>query len=116
MNININIDTTKIAPDKLEEIVLYIAEMSENDSKFASTKLNKLVWKADFTAFCETGRTITGASYQKEKFGPVPRAMPIVLGRLVDEKRIEMKSVEMETKVGKRPVAKGKGLIRKSTK
>lgn len=93
--------------DKLKELVLHIAAMSENDPRFLSTKLNKLVWAADFKAFCETGRTITGAPYQKGPFGPIPRAMPIILERLKEEGRIELKEVQIDTDmVGVRPNAK----------
>jgi len=92
-------------PDKLEELVLHISAMSEHDGRFGSTKLNKLVWAADFQAFCETGRTITGASYQKGQYGPIPRAMPIVLNRLKEEGRLALKSVKMGTKSGIRPIA-----------
>jgi len=92
--------------DKLEELVLYIIAMSERDPRFMCTKLNKLVWAADFACFCETGSTITGANYQRQKFGPVPKAMPIILGRLEREGRIEMQEVQIGTKVGIRPVAK----------
>jgi hypothetical protein len=79
--------------------------MSERDAQFFSTKLHKLVWAADFASFCETGSTISGARYQREKFGPVPKAMPIILDRLKDEKRIEFRKVTVGTKEGFRPVA-----------
>lgn len=92
-------------PDKLEELVLYIAKMSEKDPRFLSTKLNKLVWAADFSAFCETGRTITGAPYQRGDHGPIPRAMLIVLQRLVKEKRLKLEVISMGGMSGKRPVA-----------
>jgi Protein of unknown function (DUF4065) len=104
---NISIDLSNIGPDKLEELVLHIAKMSENDPRFMSTKLNKLVWAADFAAFCETGRTITGATYQREKYGPVPKAMPIVLNTLKAKQRIELRPVQITaTATGARPVAK----------
>lgn len=92
--------------DKLEELVLYIITMSERDPRFMSTKLNKLVWAADFACFCETGNTITGASYQRQKFGPVPKAMPIILERLEREGRIELRKVQAGTNIGSRPIAK----------
>jgi Protein of unknown function (DUF4065) len=101
-----NISLADIEPDKLEELVLHISAMSEKDSRFASTKLNKLVWASDFKAFCETGRTITGATYQKGEFGPIPRAMPIILERLATEGRLDLKRVKIGTKIGVRPVAK----------
>lgn len=94
--------------DKLEELVLHIAAMSENDSRFLSTKLNKLVWAADFKAFCETGRTITGAPYQKGPFGPIPRAMPIILERLKEEGRIELEEIKIGSNIGVRPIAKAR--------
>jgi hypothetical protein len=91
--------------DKLEELVLHISVMSEKDGRFGSTKLNKLIWTADFKAFCQTGRTITGATYQKEKYGPVPKAMPIVLERLKTEGRLSLKPTRFGFWTGARPVA-----------
>ena len=93
------------ASDKLAELVVHISEMSAKDPLFASTKLNELVWASDFQAFCDTGRTITGASYQREKFGPVPRAMLIVLSALQKEKRLSIQSVTVGSKTANRPVA-----------
>ena len=97
-----------LPPDKLEELVLHISAMSENDSRFGSTKLNKLVWAADFKAFCETGRTITGAPYQKGKYGPIPRAMPIILERLKKEGRLTLEKTPISNKDGARPRAKAR--------
>ena len=91
--------------DKLEELVLHVAVMSEKDARFGSTKLNKLIWTADFKAFCQTGRTITGATYQKEKYGPVPKAMPIVLERLQTEGRLCVKPTRIGFWTAARPVA-----------
>jgi hypothetical protein len=57
---------------KLEELVLYIAERSEGDQPFGKTKLNKILFQADFIYFAETGRSITGQEYVKQPYGPVP--------------------------------------------
>lgn len=100
------IDLSKIGPDKLEELVLYVIELSDRDNRFASTKLNKLVFRADLEAFCRTGRTISGATYQKEKFGPVPRAMPIILDRLKRENRIDVEEIVINSKPAVRQRAK----------
>ena len=48
---------------KLKELVLYIAQKSEDDPSFGATKLNKILFAADFYFFGQTGRSITGASY-----------------------------------------------------
>jgi hypothetical protein len=92
--------------DRLEELVLHVINMSENDKRFMSTKLNKLVWAADFAAFCQTGITISRANYQREKYGPVPKAMPIIMDRLEAEGRIEILPVEVGSKSGVRPVGR----------
>ena len=57
---------------KLKELVLYIAQKSEDDPSFGATKLNKILFAADFYFFGQTGRSITGASYVHRGKGPVP--------------------------------------------
>jgi Antitoxin SocA-like, Panacea domain len=104
MSITLRLDSTKFPANRLAELVVHIAAQSENDPFFASTKLNKLLWKADFKAFCETGRTISGANYQKLEFGPAPKPMPIVLDRLKESGRIEWHS-KPAFKKQKRPCA-----------
>jgi len=98
--------STIFGVDKLEELVLHIALISQNDTNLGMTKLNKLVWASDFEVFCETGRTITGAPYQKGPFGPIPRAMPIILERLQEEGRLEIKRDKINDMEGERPIAK----------
>lgn len=50
-----------------------------------STKLNKLMFYADFRAYAELGEPITGARYQKLDQGPAPRALlPMRQQLLVD--------------------------------
>lgn len=62
--------------DKFRELILYLAERSESDPKFGETKLNKLLFYADFIAYRELGEPITGARYQKLEWGPA--AIPLV--------------------------------------
>lgn len=57
---------------KFKELLLYIADRSEGDSSFGSTKANKLLFFADFLAYLNFGRSITGWRYQKMDRGPVP--------------------------------------------
>jgi len=58
---------------KFKELVLYLAERSGADPGFASTKLNKLLFFCDFEAYRLLGHPITGATYQKLKWGPAAR-------------------------------------------
>ncbi len=61
--------------DKFKELVLYLSERSETDPNFGETKLNKLLYYIDFLAYRELGQPVTGARYQKLKWGPAATAL-----------------------------------------
>ena len=67
---------------KMKELILYLASRSENDPWFSSTKLNKLLFYCDFTAYRQLGHSITGHSYQKLQFGPAPKALLPILNEM----------------------------------
>lgn len=58
---------------KFRELVIYIAERSDDDPNFGATKLNKLLFFSDFGAYLKMGQPITGATYQRLPHGPAPR-------------------------------------------
>ena len=60
---------------KLEELIILIASRSEDDPRFGSTKLNKLLFFADFLAYVKRGEAITNHVYMRLPNGPAPRAM-----------------------------------------
>jgi hypothetical protein len=65
--------------DKLRELVIYIALLSEGDRPFGKVKLNKLLFYIDFKAYLRFGKSVTGHEYQKLPAGPAPRRLlPIV--------------------------------------
>ncbi len=59
----------------LRELILYVATQCQDDPKFGATKLNKILWWADFLAYAEHGRPITGIEYQRLGNGPAPRRL-----------------------------------------
>jgi hypothetical protein len=61
--------------DKFKELVLYLSERSEADPNFGETKLNKLLFYIDQVAYRELGEPVTGAKYQKLRWGPAATAM-----------------------------------------
>jgi hypothetical protein len=69
--------------DKLAELVLYVAKRTQGDRAAGATKLNKYLYFADFSAVRRLGRPITGADYQKLRFGPAPRRLTPVRERLL---------------------------------
>lgn len=73
---------------RLENMVLFLAE-----GGVWKTKLNKLLWYADFVAFRRNTCSISGLAYQRDKFGPVPFRFFTMLDALVEEDLIEMEEV-----------------------
>ena len=47
---------------RLLELILYVAEKCQDDPKFGATKLNKILWWADFLAYAQHGTPITQLS------------------------------------------------------
>lgn len=63
---------------KLTELIVYTADRLRGDRSGGATKLNKVLFFADFSHVRKYGRPITGAEYQKLAYGPAPRRlMPI---------------------------------------
>jgi hypothetical protein len=61
--------------EKLKRLVHYIAWKAGKHVGFGATKLKKVLWFADARTYTLTGSPITGATYIREKYGPVPREM-----------------------------------------
>lgn len=57
---------------KMRELILYVADQCESDPDFGAVKMNKILFYADFLAYGNTGKPITGAEYRKLPLGPVP--------------------------------------------
>jgi len=86
-------------PEKLRELIVYVAHKSVGDRNFGMTKLNKILFFADFTAYQRNGRSITGAVYQHLDQGPCPQQL---VPALADLKRGALKEVKESTYVGVR--------------
>lgn len=77
--------------NKLRELILYIAMESEGDEAFGATKLNKLLFYADFIAYVELGDSITGEEYQALQWGPAPRRLVPVREKMLEEEEIAIR-------------------------
>lgn len=65
--------------EKLRELVLLIATLSEGDAPFGKTKLNKVAFFSDFIAYLMFGKSITGHEYMRLPEGPAPRKLLLVM-------------------------------------
>src|SRR2546430_17730589 len=59
--------------EKFKELILYFAQQCADDHSFGATKLNKLLFLTDFTAYARRGAPVTGATYFKLPHGPAPK-------------------------------------------
>lgn len=57
---------------RLRELMLFVAERCQYDCGFGVRELNQILFYADFLSFAKYGKPITGISYNKLPYGPVP--------------------------------------------
>ena len=77
---------------KLTELLLHIAGRLSADRAGGATKVNKVLFFADFAHVRRTGSPITGAEYQKLEHGPAPRRLKPVRDRLIAEGDAELQN------------------------
>lgn len=71
--------------ERLKNMVLYLAE-----DGVGKTKLNKLLWYADFLAYRRLTCSLSGLAYQRYTHGPMPFHANSMLDALSDENVIEL--------------------------
>lgn len=80
---------------KFENLIRYICRESEADRAFGRTKLNKLLYFADFGHFRDYGKPISGEEYMAIQNGPVPRSMKPVLDDMIRSGDIREESIDI---------------------
>ena len=79
----------KLDFERLVDVVHYVCSKCD-PSELGNVKLHKILYFADMLHFVDTGRALTGAEYQKQKFGPCARHLTKALCQLRDEGRIRI--------------------------
>ena len=74
------------SPQRLMEMMLFFASQKGGVFK---TKLNKLLWYADFHHFRLHGHSISGARYVHLPYGPVAHGYELYLGQLRQENKLQ---------------------------
>ena len=92
--------------EKMQELILYLSVQSTDDSSWGVTKLNKLLFLIDFSAYLFIGRSITGHEYQRKQHGPCPTQISSLREGLVADKRLEIEKVRYYNYNKKVPVAR----------
>jgi len=78
---------------RLAELILYVSAKCQSAERFGATKLNKILWWADFLAYAEFGEPITGVEYMRLDNGPVPRRLLPVRERMIADQELAISSV-----------------------
>lgn len=90
---------------KLKALIHYICYQCHDPSVLGATKLNKILWYSDVIAFARAGASITGETYVKQQFGPVPRHILGIIEDLEAEEALVVREVEFYAKSKKEYVA-----------
>ena len=90
--------------EKLRELILYVSQKCADQTGFGSTKLNKILYFADFISYKATGKPITGVEYQRLQWGPAPRRMKPVLDSMKDSGALGMQEDRFSGGGIKKPV------------
>jgi len=84
---------------KSRELVHYIINKCSDPSKLGATKLNKILYYADFLFYMEHGKTITNETYVKQDHGPVPKHILQHLENLMEKGAISIREVPFFGKI-----------------
>src|SRR4030042_4658500 len=90
----ITVNFANVAPDKFRELVLYVAQKCADDPRFGATKLNKILFFADFLAYAKYGEPITNAAYIKLPYGPGAKPMAPVREEMLENHEIAIERRE----------------------
>jgi hypothetical protein len=75
---------------KFKRLVHYVVWRAGKHDWFGVTKLNKVLWFVDARAYTLTGQPITGETYTRGEFGPVPKHIMPVRAELEKEGAIKV--------------------------
>ncbi len=93
---------------KLGELILYLAKRGADDPAFGTTRLYKELFLADFWAYRELGRPITGETYVHRQHGPAPKHFQSIQADLVRRGKLRVVAVDVGGHTQKRPRAVSK--------
>ncbi len=81
--------------NRLREAILYVCQKCVDAPYFGLTKLNKILWIADFDSFAERAQPVTGRPYQRLEFGPAPVEMRPLLNEMIRDHEIAIENARV---------------------
>jgi uncharacterized phage-associated protein len=81
--------------EKVKELILLLSEMSEGDEYFGATKLNKLLFFADFLAYIRYGKSISGSAYEAQPAGPMLKNFYNIRNEMIEKQDIALAELDL---------------------
>lgn len=75
--------------DKFRNVVLYMLEQCGGKPNVGETVLNKLLYFSDFNYYELYEEQLTGATYRKLPFGPVPHRVEAILNQMIADQDLQ---------------------------
>lgn len=94
----------QMSEDQYKELVVYVAQQCSEYEDFGVTKLNKVLFFADFFHYLKYGEPLTGWTYVHDTFGPVPKNIEAIRKKM-EKKDIAIAHVQTGEFVRQRVVA-----------
>lgn len=80
--------------EKFQQVLLYILEHCAGKPNVGETVLNKLLYFSDFNYYELYEESMTGATYRKLPYGPVPQNMDTILQHMIDDRLVQRIKVD----------------------
>lgn len=90
---------------RLRELILYVSDKCADDRGFSVTKLNKILYFADFDSFRQYGEPVTGVEYMRLPQGPVPRVLIGVRHDMEEKKELAIQRRMVHRREQQRPIS-----------
>ena len=101
---NISLDTIVTGElenkEKYKEMILSFLRYGSGDGKITKTKLAKLLYIADFSWYYNNIKSMSGMSYRKIDYGPVPDMYFTILEEMIEDGKVELEIKKNESKEG----------------
>lgn len=83
------VSTPKLHVDKFKNILLYILSQCAGKPNVGETVLYKLLYFSDFNYYELYEEHLTGATYHKLPYGPVPQKIDSVINQMIDNGQLQ---------------------------
>ncbi|MBK8853113.1 MAG: DUF4065 domain-containing protein [Saprospiraceae bacterium] len=80
--------------NKFKNVLLYILERCAGKPNVGETVLYKLLYFSDFNYYELYEEHLTGATYRKLPYGPVPQNLDIIIGQMVEKGQLQKVNTE----------------------